>query len=178
MKISAFSAACAAALLLLAGCETPVAQPLDGANPYDVEFITNAEQIIMFDRAEGELVGSQAESPEIRDFALDLVRQANEIDARIKPVAQRLGIRLPDVLRYDLRVRLGHMRYQHGLDFDRTYVEDQVASHVEFVRMTEAIPASGASASMKAIAAESSAIIKHNTDRLVALQRKMILAGL
>jgi putative membrane protein len=177
MKKAAFPAACTAALLLLTGCETPVAQPVDGANPYDVEFITNVEQIIMFDRAEGELAQTQAQSAEIRDFALDLVRQANEIDARVKPVAQQLGIRLPDVLRYDLRVRLGHMRYQHGLDFDQTYVDDQVASHVEAVRMAEAMPASGASAPMKAIAAESSAIIKRNTDHLLALQRRMIITS-
>ncbi|HTR17712.1 MAG TPA: DUF4142 domain-containing protein [Acetobacteraceae bacterium] len=177
MKKSVIPAAFAA-VLMLAGCESPVAQPGPDANPYDAEFITNAEQIIMFDRAEGELAETQAESVEIRNFALDLVRQANEVDAQIKPVAKQLGIRLPDVLRYDLRVRLGHMRYQHGLDFDRTYVDDQVASHVEWFRMAEAMPASGASEPIKTIAAESSTIIKRNTDRLLVLQRKMMIAGL
>ena len=171
------AAAAFAALLTLTGCETPMAQPGAGANPYDVEFITNAEQIIMFDRAEGELARTQAQSAEVRNFALDLVRQADEVDARIKPVAAQLGIALPDVLRYDLRVRLSHMRYQQGLDFDATYIDDQIASHVESLRMLEAMPASGASEPLKAIATQSVAIITRNTARLKALQRKMMLAG-
>ena len=172
------AAAAFAALLTLTGCETPMAQPGAGANPYDVEFITNAEQIIMFDRAEGGLAKIQAQSTEVRNFALDLVRQADEVDARIKPVAAQLGITLPDVLRYDLRVRLGHMRYQHGLDFDATYIEDQVASHVDTLRMVEAMPASGASKPLQEIAAESIAAATRNTERLKELQRKMMLAGL
>lgn len=118
-----------AALLSLAACETPTAQTTANspASPAEVSFVTNAYQIIKFDREEGDLAKTEAQDPRVKALAQDLVTEANQFAAQLDPVAASAGITPPNVLRNDLRVRLGHMRLQHGLDFDRSYLNDQIA---------------------------------------------------
>jgi len=51
-----------------------------------------------------------------------------------RQLAKEAGIKPPDVLRNDLRVRVSHMRLQDGFDFDRSYLDHQIASYEEVVR--------------------------------------------
>ncbi len=132
----------AAALLSLAACQSPTATSTGGtATPAEVAFVTNAYQIIHFDREEGNLAQAQAKDPRVKALAARLVDEANQFAAQLDPVAASAGIKPPTVLRDDLRVRLGHMRLSHGLDFDRSYLDDQIASHEEALREEESMNA-------------------------------------
>lgn len=124
--------ASASILLVLTACESPTAQPTTGnANPGDVSFVTNAYQIIRFDQQEGAQARTEARDPRVKALAQRLTDEANQFEAMLGPVAKSVGVTPPDILRDDLRVRVGHMRLQHGLDFDQTYLDDQIASHEE-----------------------------------------------
>jgi putative membrane protein len=124
--------ASASILLALTACESPTAQPTTGnVNPGDVSFVTNAYQIIRFDQQEGAQARTEARDPRVKALAQRLTDEANQFEAMLGPVAKSVGVAPPDILRDDLRVRVGHMRLQHGLDFDQTYVDDQIASHEE-----------------------------------------------
>ena len=164
----------AAALLVLAACESPTAQPTSAnVNPADANFVTNAYQIILFDREESTQAETEARDPRVKAIAERLLQQANQFATNLAPVAKSLGITPPTVLRDDLRIRVGHMRLQHGLDFDRTYVDDQIASHEEALRNQEAMASQNPSPGIKHFVDLGQSLLRTNLDALRALRREM-----
>jgi len=163
-----------AAALLLAACQGQNAQSTSsGANPAEVRFTTNAYQIIEFDRQEGALAQTEAKNPQVKELAQQLTGQANEFATRLAPSAASAGITPPRVLREDLRVRLGHMRLQQGLDFDRAYVADQIASHEEVLRMEGGMSNEGVTPQYAALMQQGTALLQTNLDKLRALQAQI-----
>ena len=164
----------AAALLLLAACQNQNAKPTSSAaNPTEVQFTTDAYQIIEFDRQEGALAKTQARSPAVKAISDQLTSQANEFAARLAPTAAAASIKPPSILREDLRVRLAHMRLQQGLDFDRTYVGDQIASHEELLRMQGGMNEGAVSPQFATLMREGTSLIRENLEKLRALQRQV-----
>lgn len=165
----------AGALLLLAACQGPVARPtaVSTASPAEVSFTTNAFQIIEFDRREGALASTQAKDPRVKALAQQFVDEANTFAGKLTPLAAASGIRPPIELRNDLRVRLGHMQLQQGLDFDRIYLADQIASHEEEVLMQDQMNASDVSPQFAALIQQGQALIRKNLDTLRLLQAQV-----
>lgn len=167
----------AVALLALTACqlprESPTATARAGANAEDVDFITNSYQLITLDREEGTLAGTQATDPRVRALAAKMVADADGFAEKLAPLAAAEGIRPPDILRYGLRVRLGHMRLQNGLDFDRTFVDDQIASHQEAIAMYEMTTGSGGSPALGQVAKSAGPIVRANLRQLQELQARM-----
>ena len=171
-KMRVLPAACV--LLLLAACQGSVATSTGGAaNPAEIGFTTNAFQIIEFDRREGKLAQTQARDPRVKALAQQLTTEADDFAALLAPVAANQNIRPPTELRDDLRIRLGHMLLQQGLDFDRTYVADQIASHEEAVRMQESMSSTNVSPAFAELIQKGQVLVRRNLDALRALQAQM-----
>ena len=163
----------AAVLLALAGCASPTATPSAGANNADAEFITEAYQIIQFDRQEGQIAQEQANDPRVKAIAARLMQEANDYADRLGPVAKQVGIKPPTILRNDLRVRLGHMQVQNGAFFDRTYLDDQIASHEEAVRSQEMMNPQQYSQPLMSLAGRGLSLIQGNLADLRALRAQL-----
>ena len=163
----------AAMLLAPAASQSPRASSTTGANPADARFITDAYRIIEFDRQEGQLAQTQAKDPRVKALAAKLTGEANEYVARIAPLAAEAGIRPPGELRNDLQVRLGHMRLQNGLDFDRTYLDDQIASHEEVVLSEGAMTPQEHSQPLIGVARSALDLIRRNLADLRALRQQI-----
>ena len=164
----------AATLLLLAACQSQNAKSTSGdANPAEIRFTTNAYQIIEFDRQEGALAKTEAKSPAVKAIAQQLTNQANDFATRLGPTAAAASITPPSILRNDLRVRLGQMRVQQGLDFDRTYVADQIASHEELLLMEGGMGNEGVSPQFATLIQQGNSLVQTNLEKLRALQRQM-----
>ena len=65
------------------------------------------------------------------------------------------------------------MQLHHGLDFDRTYVDDQISSHELAIEAAKEEIASGANETLRAIAKEAMPVAEQNLDELILLQQKM-----
>jgi putative membrane protein len=162
-----------AAVLLLTACQSSTATSTAGASSGDVEFVTNAYQLITFDRQEGEL--AQAMDPQVRALSAKMVDDANRLAERLAPIAAAEGIQQPNILDYGRRVRLSHMRLQHGLDFDEAYINDQIASHQEALSMHEMMTSSQGSPQLRALAEQAKPLVRENLAQLQAIQRKMMM---
>ena len=163
----------AAILLALAGCESTTATPAAGANTADAAFITDAYQIIQFDQQEGQIAQKQAKDPRVKAIAARLMEEANNYAEQIGPLARQAGIKPPTILRYDLRVRLGHMQIQNGLDFDRTYLDDQIASHEEAVRNEEMMNPATYSQGLMSLSQSGNSLIRNNLADLRSLRAQI-----
>ncbi len=65
------------------------------------------------------------------------------------------------------------MQLQQGLDFDRTYVSDQIASHEEEVMMQDSMGSAGVSPAFASLIGQGQDIIRRNLDTLRGLQAQM-----
>jgi predicted outer membrane protein len=167
-----------ATLLALAGCQTPTATSAPGGNmnPADLEFVTQAYNLILFDREEGSLAPTYAMTPAVKELAAKLVHDANAFAARLDPILKAQGITPPGELRTDLRVRLFHIRDNRGLDFDRSFVEDQIASHQEILdRYDMMMSAPARNPQLVALSREGIGEVRENLAALRGLQKQIIM---
>src|SRR5271165_5577670 len=114
-----------AALFAFAGCRTAATSaPGGGVNQADLEFVTQAWNIITFDREECPLAQTYAHSPEVKEIAAKLLNDANAFAVKLDQFMKARGINPPTQLRSDLRIRLYHLYVNYGLDFDRSFMGD------------------------------------------------------
>ena len=163
----------------LAGCQTTQASSTSSAgdmSPTDLDFVTNAFNIIEFDRQECTLAQTQARSPEVRAIAAKLLSDANTFDMQLRPIAADAGIKPPTILRTDLRVRAARLRLSQGTDFDRSFVEDQIVSHQDSLNMQDMMMHTpGTNAKLAALSQQGYALIRQNLEKLQDLQRTLML---
>ena len=163
-----------AALLTLAGCKSTTATSVGDMNPADLDFVTNGYNLVQFDIEEGELAQTYAHSQAVKDLATKLLADAHLAQEQFDPVIKAAGITLPSELRSDLRIRLFHIRRDRGLDFDRSFVDDQIASHVEFLdryNMMKDTP--GQNPQLVALAAQARPYFVKNLADLRAIQKQL-----
>jgi predicted outer membrane protein len=160
---------------VLAACESTRSRSSSDMSASDLEFVTNAFNIIEFDLQECTLAQTQAESPEVRAIAAQLLQDALNFKARAAPVAASAGISPPTALRPDLRVRIAHLRLNQGLDFDKTFIEDQIFSHQDALNMQEMVANTPGNPQIAVLSREGTSIVRANLAKLRALQRKMML---
>jgi predicted outer membrane protein len=120
-------------LLALAACKSTGATSMGDMNAADLDFVTNGWNLVHFQIEESELAQTYAQSPEVKALAAKLLADARLAQEKFEPVIRAAGITQPSELRTDLRIRLLHIRRDHGLDFDRSFISDQIASHEEFL---------------------------------------------
>ena len=80
-----------AALLALAGCGTATSAPGGDMNAADLEFVTQAYNIITFDREECSLAPTYAQTPAVKEIAAELLNRANAFAAKLDPYHQGAG---------------------------------------------------------------------------------------
>ena len=160
---------------MLAACESTRSKSSSDVSASDLEFVTNAFNIIEFDLQECTLAQTQAQSSEVRAIAAQLLRDALSFKARAAPVAASAGILPPTVLRPDLRVRVAHLRLNQGLDFDKTFIEDQIFSHQDALNMQEMVANTPGNPRIAALSREGTSIVRTNLAKLRALQLKIML---
>ena len=166
-----------AASVALAGCQTTQASassPSGDMGASDLEFVTNAFDIIAFDRDECGLAQTQARSPEVRAIAGKLLAEANQFDAELRPVAAESGIKPPTVLPSRLRIRAARLRLGQGVDFDRAFLADQIASHQDILNFQYVVLSTATSNPRLAdLSRRGDALVRANLAQLQALQAQM-----
>jgi predicted outer membrane protein len=165
------------ASLALAGCgrEEATAPAQAHVSSYDLSFITNLYNVVEFDR---QVIGQElARTPDPRVAALarDLLREANDMDAKVRPIAEREGIVPPDTVsfrqRADLQTRIASVMGTGTYDFDEEFLTDEIDSHVEALQRVKDMAAEPAgNPELKALSEQAAGLLQTNLDRLRALQ--------
>ncbi|MBV8612348.1 MAG: DUF4142 domain-containing protein, partial [Acetobacteraceae bacterium] len=108
------------------------------------------------------------------EIAAKLLNDANAFAAKLDPIIKAHGIELPNELRSDLRIRLLHIRLNRGLDFDRSFIDDQIASHQEALDRHEMLMGTpGQNPQLVALAKAGAEVLRQNLAALRAIQREL-----
>jgi predicted outer membrane protein len=164
-----------AALLALAGCRgAATSAPGGDMKAADLEFVTQAYNVITFDREECSLAPTYAQTPAVKEIAAELLNRANAFAAKLDPIIKARGINQPTELRTDLRVRLFHIRLDRGLYFDHSFIDDQIASHQEALDRQEMLMGTpGQSPQLLALAREGTEELRQSLAALRVIQRQL-----
>ena len=163
------------ALLTLAGCGgTAASAPGGNLSETDLEFATQAWNLVTFDREECSLAPTYAHTPAVKEIAAKLLDGANMFAAKLDPIIKAWGVNPPTELRSDLRVRLYHIRLNHGLDFDRSFLWDQIFSHREALHRLEMLLSTpGQSPQLVALVKDRDEKLRQNLAALRAIQAQL-----
>ena len=163
------------ALLAVAGCrETATSAPGGDMNPADLEFVNEAYNVITFDREECSLAPTYAHTPAVKEIAAHLLDDANVFAAKLDPIIKAWGVNPPAELRTDLRIRLLHIRLNRGLDFDRSFLWDQIFSHREALHRQEMLLGTpGQNPQLVGLVKEGIKEIRQNLAALRAIQSQL-----
>ena len=167
-------------LVTLAACgrTEATAPPEKHVSAYDLDFVTNLYNVVEFDK---EVIGQELArtgDPRVQALARDLLRQANEISAKVKPIAESEGIQPPEALsfqqRADLHTRIASIMATSTYNFDQEFLNDEIYSHEEALRRVQQMNQEpSGDAELKSLAQEAEGLLRTNLDRLKALQAQV-----
>lgn len=167
------------AVVALAGCQTSTASVTSSSGDMsatDLDFVTNAYNIIEFDRQECTIAQTASKNPAVRAIAAKLLQDANTFDSQLTPIAASAGIKAPTILRTDLRIRAARLRLGQGPDFDRAFIDDQIVSHQDTLNLQSMMmDAPGGNAKLADLSRRGYDLVKANLAELQKLQRSMML---
>ncbi len=182
-RIIATLGAAGLAAAMLTGCERTVATapPASVASARDLAFITDLYNVVAFDR---QVIGEELArhgDPRVEALAADLLAQANGMDAKVRPIAERDGIQPPDAASFkriaDHHARLDAIVATGHYDYDAEFLNDEIASHREAVASVDRfIHEPSGDPQLQILSTEGIIRLRFNLQRLEALQKERLAA--
>jgi putative membrane protein len=157
--------------------------PAANANPAaqlpsaDQAFVEEAAKGGMAEVELGRLAPEKASDQEVKDLAQLIVREHEQANQQLKTVAQAKGVeQLGGLDAAHLQMR-DQLQAMSGADFDRMYIEGQVADHEKAVALFEQQAQSGQDPELKAFAAETLPKIQAHTEQLEQVAQRLAASG-
>ncbi len=166
-----------AALLMLGAAPswsqgtTPPAQADEKAEvgKLDLESYVQAAAIgDMFEIESARLVAERSQEPGIRSFAMTLIADHTKLQTQLKRLLAEDGhdALLPAKLDAPHMQMLERLEQTGGSDFDRLFVQAQVAAHKEAIRIHEAYYTTGEDHDLVGFAGEALKVVRRHHDML------------
>jgi len=113
--------------------------------PTTPDFIRTAAATDEFERQAGRMADRQAASPRVRDFGRMMVRDHTDTTMALKQAIRRAGLPqpAPPTLTPDQQSSIVALRGLSGPSFDRTYMQQQVQTHLQALSMMRAYAHAG-----------------------------------
>jgi putative membrane protein len=138
------------------------------ANQQDQTFLRKAHQSNLAEIQAGRLAQRKAASASVRDMGARLVRDHTRLDSRLRPVADQLGVNLPDRPNAMQRQVAAQLAARSGAAFDRAWVAAMLVGHRQALADGQAELRSGSSDRVRSLARSAAPVIQGH---LTMLQR-------
>jgi putative membrane protein len=121
------------------------------------------------------LVAGSAASPEVMDYARQLIAAHTQSTARLKAAAAKdsMGLVIDDRLSTAQQAALEDMKSKKGYIFDTAYLSAQVHGHGQMLTELKDYAASGDNASLKTFAQDQIPTVTEHVDKAKALQGRI-----
>ncbi len=122
----------------------------------------------MFEIESARLVAERSQEPGIRSFAVTLIADHTKLQARLKRLLAEDGHEalLPSKTDAPHMQMLERLEQTGGSDFDRLFIQAQIAAHKEAIRIHEAYYTTGEDKDLVAYAGEALQVIRRHHDML------------
>jgi putative membrane protein len=163
MKLRALFMTAAAVGVTLAA--TPAVQA-DAAPPalssQDIAFLAGSHQSNVTEIASGGVAQVRATCPAVRSIGVTLINDHAQLEAEGLTVGALHGV-VPPLAPTDAQIRsLTDVALKSGPDFDRAWLNLQLAAHTATLALAQSEIQSGAAPDVKAVASKTAAVVEHH----------------
>lgn len=140
-------------------------------------FAENAARSDMYEIQAGEIAQQKARSADVKAFGKMMATDHAALQTEMKPLVTKAGLTPPTELDQRRKGMVDNLRAASAQDFDKAYVDQQVAAHEEALTLMRGYAENGDNADLKAAAAKAAPKVQAHLDRAKALQAKLAGAG-
>jgi putative membrane protein len=103
----------------------------------DRSWLIAAHQTNLAEIKAGDLAAEKGHEADVRAAGRMLTQDHAKLDAKLRPVAKQLGVKLPAKPNAEQRDEMRKFKSSSGVDFDRTWTHDEADGHVKAIELTE-----------------------------------------
>jgi putative membrane protein len=149
-----------------------VAHAAEAPTPMDAaDFVQTAAVNDMFEIQTSKLAEERSKSPKVKAFAAMMVRDHSQSSAGLKAVIATTGqtLVLPSVISADMQIKFDNLMGVSADQFDKTYLDDQVAAHQAALTVLQFYADKGDMPALKAFAGQTSVVVQLHLGQARAL---------
>ena len=136
-------------------------------------FVSNAAQSDMYEIQAGKIAEQKAKDPDVKAFARQMVSEHTKLSGEMKPLIQKAGQTPPADLDQRRKGFLDNLKAAPANDFDKTYIDQQVAAHDEALTLMQGYAKDGSDAGLKAAAGKAVPTVQKHSDMAKKIQAKL-----
>jgi len=136
-------------------------------------FVSNASQSDMYEIQAAQIAEKRSKNADIKAFAKMMVKDHTASSAAMKPLAQAAGQTPADKLDNRRQGFIDNLNQASDADFDKTYVDQQVAAHQEALDLMNGYAKDGSDAGLKGGAAKTAPVVQAHLDKIKSIQASL-----
>lgn len=136
-------------------------------------FVSNASQSDMYEIQAAKIAATRSKNPGIKAFAKMMVADHTATSTAMKPLAIAAGQTPADKLDERRQGFIDNLKSASDADFDKTYVNQQVAAHDEALTLMNGYAKDGPDAGLKGAAAKTAPKVQMHLDKIKGMQSAM-----
>lgn len=135
-------------------------------SPQDRSWLIAAHQSNLAEISSGNLAVEKGHTDAVRTAGRMLNRDHSELDSRLRPVAQELGVKLPAKPNAEQQQEAEEFKSLSGTQFDQTWTQKEADGHVKAIEMTEREIQTGSVPQVKQLAQSALPVLKKHLSTL------------
>jgi putative membrane protein len=128
-------------------------------SPVDRMFVGKAMQGGLAEVQLGQLTLQKSNNPQVKEFAQRMIDDHTKLNEQMKPVAQQLGVTVPDQISKNDRKTIAKLQALSGSAYDQAYIKDMVKDHKQDLNEFQMEASSGQDQTVKDAANQGSKVI-------------------
>ena len=148
-----------------------------GASPADMMFVKKALQGSMAEVQVGQLALQKSSNDQVKEFAQRMVTDHTKLIDQMKPVAQQIGVKIPDGPDKKQKMMMAKLQALSGADFDKAYVQAMVKDHKEDDSEFKTEISTGQSSMVKDAASKGDPVIESHLQMIQGIAKGMNLSS-
>ena len=142
--------------------------------PHDTAaFVSNATQSDMYEIQAAKIAEARSKNPDIKAFAKMMIKDHTASTKAMTPLIAAAGQKPADGLDNRRKGFIDHLNQASDADFDKTYVDQQVAAHQEALDLMNGYAKDGSDAGLKGGAAKIAPTVQMHLDKIKAIQASL-----
>jgi putative membrane protein len=136
-------------------------------------FVSNLVQGNMYEIDAAKIAEQKSKNADVKAFAEMMVTDHTKLGDEAKPVIAKSGVTAPTDLDQRRKGMLDNLKAASAADFDKTYIDQQVAAHDETLTLLQGYAQNGSDAGLKAVADKATPVVQKHDDAAKKLQSKL-----
>jgi putative membrane protein len=142
----------------------------------DRMFVTKAMQGSMAEVQLGQLTLQKSNNEQVKEFAQRMIDDHTKLNDQMKPVAQQLGVTVPNEVSKNDRKTMAKLQALSGSAYDQAYIKDMVKDHKQDLTQFQMEASSGQDQTVKDAATQGSKVIAQHLQMAQQLAKDQNIA--